>query len=102
MGLAESLANFDTVIFIDASVNNEPVSLQEISLDKNQPQSFSHHINAAMLVGLVKQLYPTHTRFYVCAIGAKNFEMGNTISEKALNNANKAISLLSEKFGFTD
>lgn len=96
IGMTEDFTKFDRVIFVDASLKNETISFHPLSLENNQPQSFSHQINAAMLVSLAQQLYSTNTRFYICAIGANNFEMGNRLSEKTMNNALEAVSLLTE------
>ena len=92
--MIEDLAKFDIVIFVDASVKDETISFNPLSWENNQPQSFSHHINAGMLAGLAKTLYSTNTRFYFCAIGGNNFEMGNILSEKTMNNASEAVSFL--------
>lgn len=96
IGMTEDFTKFDRVIFVDASLKDETISLQPLSLDNGQSQSFSHYINAAMLVSLAQQLYSTNTRFYVCAIGANNFEMGNGLSSTTMSNANEAVSLLTE------
>ncbi len=96
ISMAEELSKFDSVIFIDASLQEETISFQSLLVKDNPPQSFSHHINAAMLVSLARQLFLTDTRFYICAIGAHNFEMGTRLSEKTIHNAAEAASLLAE------
>jgi hydrogenase maturation protease len=96
IAMAAELATFDQVIFIDAAIHEEGISFQPLTAANNSPQSFAHHINAAMLVSLAKQLYNTATQFYVCAIRAKNFEMGNELSEKTLQHTQKAAAIISE------
>jgi hydrogenase maturation protease len=94
IGMTEDLAKFDQVIFVDASLKEEIISFNELPLEGNQPQSFSHHVDASVLAALAKTLYSTNTRFYICAVGANNFEMGNILSEKTVNNAMEAFSFL--------
>ena len=98
MGMTEDLSKFDTVIFVDASLAGETMSFKRLYLENSQPQpqSFSHHINAATLAGLATILYSTNTQFYICAVGGNNFEMGNTLSEKTRNNALQTVSFLTE------
>jgi hydrogenase maturation protease len=95
MGLAEELSTFDTVIFIDASLQEESFSFKELSLENNSSSSSSHQINAAMLAALTRQLLATHTQFYICAIGAYDFEMGNNLSQKTMQNAHGAMEFIS-------
>ena len=96
IGMTEDFIKYDTVIFVDASMEEQAFSFQPLPIENNQPQSFSHHINATMLVNLAQILYSTNTRFYICAIGADQFEMGNTISEKTMGNALASVAFLTE------
>jgi hydrogenase maturation protease len=96
IGITEDLVKFDTVIFVDATLKDEAISFKPLSVESDTPQLFSHHINAAMLVSLARILYATNTRFYICAIGGNNFEMGNTLSEKTRKNAIESVSFLTE------
>ncbi len=96
IAMAEDLSTFDRVIFIDASLNDETISFVPLLLENVRPQSSSHHINAAMLASLVQQLFSSNTQFYICAIGASDFKMGNEISDKAKRNAAEAVLLLTE------
>jgi len=94
IGLAEDLSKFGTVIFIDASLNEKTFSFEPLELQDHTSQSISHHINADLLVRLTQQLFSTPTQFYICAIGASNFEMGNAISASTKANADAAIIVL--------
>lgn len=94
IAMVEDLSKFDTVIFIDAAIDETAFSFQHLHTTPQQPQSSSHHINAAMLASLAKQLFATSTQFYLCAIGATNFEMGTTLSEKTKQHASDAAAML--------
>lgn len=94
IGMTEDLIKFDTVIFVDASLNDEKISFEQLVLENNQPQSVSHHINATVLAGLARRLYSANTRFYVLAVGGDNFELGTVLSEKAMKNALESVEFL--------
>jgi hydrogenase maturation protease len=94
IAMVEDLSKFKAVIFIDAAVNEEEFSFQLLTQTDQQPQSSSHHINAAMLASLAHQLFTASTTFYLCAIGASNFEMGSTLSEKTKQHAIAAAAML--------
>ena len=93
-GMLEELTGFNRVLFIDAAVNTKKISIQPITKENALPQSFSHHINVAMLAGLAEQLYAAKTQFYVCAIPVQNFKLGNTLSKTAKKNAAAAAALI--------
>lgn len=92
--MAEKLSTFDVVIFVDAAVNESSFSFQLLEDSPVQPTSSSHGISAAMLAALAKKLFVTGTQFYVCAVGAEHFEMGNRLSEKTKQHADEAAALL--------
>ena len=94
MGLAEDISKFDTVLFIDASFSENTFSLLPLLPDNHPSQSFSHQVNASVIVSLSQQLFSTHTKFYICAIGVNNFEIGNGISETTKANADAAIAAI--------
>lgn len=94
MGLAEDLSKFDIVLFIDASLNESTFSFLPLMPDNHPPQSFSHQVNASVIVSLTHKLFLPNTQFYMCAIGANNFEMGNGISAATKANANAAIAAI--------
>jgi hydrogenase maturation protease len=95
-GITEELISFDEVIFIDASIETTSISLQELKGEDNCSPSFSHHLQASMVAKLAKELFDTHTRFYICSVGSNRFGMGAAISAKARHNAHAAVSLLTD------
>jgi hydrogenase maturation protease len=96
IGMAEDLSKFDRVIFVDASLTEKIFSFKSMNLENNPTQTFSHQVNASVLAKLIQQLFSSQTAFYICAIGATNFEMGNGLSETTQNNANAAIAFMIE------
>jgi hydrogenase maturation protease len=94
IGITEELVQYDAVIFVDASVKEETISFNQVSLQDHQSRNLSHHIDASVLAALAKTLYHAHTRFYMCAIGGSDFEIGPDLSETALKNVNASVSFL--------
>lgn len=88
--LLEELQDFNSVIFVDASLKNEEVIFEEIKQDLSVASS-SHRISAEMLVQLSKKLYQKQIHFYSCAVKGYYFNMGESISPQAKANAKKAI-----------
>jgi hydrogenase 3 maturation protease len=99
ISMAEELSKYDTVVLVDAAEMEEDLFFEELSAE-SQPLSFTHHINASMLVALTKKLYATNTVFYIGAVKGINFDFGNTISLSTLKYADilveKICSLLAE------
>lgn len=89
--LLEELQDFNSVIFVDASLKNEEVIFEEIKQDLSVAPSSSHRINAETFVQLSKKLYQKQIHFYSCAVKGYYFDMGESISPQAKANAKKAI-----------
>jgi hydrogenase maturation protease len=94
MGLAEELQHFDRVVFVDASLTTDTFAFSEITGTSASTDNASHRLPAAMLADLTRQLFSTPAKFYLCAIGAVNFEMGASLSATTLGNATAAIAAL--------
>ncbi|MEP7111123.1 MAG: hydrogenase maturation protease, partial [Ferruginibacter sp.] len=55
IGMTEDFTKFEKVIFVDATLKDESITFRPLTLENNPPGSFSHHINAAMLVSLARR-----------------------------------------------
>jgi hydrogenase maturation protease len=95
-GITEELAQFDNVVFVDASVETSSISLMELTEEDRCPPSFSHHLQVSMVAKLVNELFDASTRFHLCSVGSYRFGMGVSISAKARNNAHAAVTLLTD------
>ncbi|MEW5815713.1 MAG: hydrogenase maturation protease [Spirochaetota bacterium] len=98
---AAAVAEHDTVIFMDASVDGE----EPFTFSKITPQfkdSFSSHsITPEAVVGLAKELFNSEVEAYMLGIRGYSFSMFNEeLTEKAGENMEKAylflVSLLSK------
>ncbi len=100
---ADLIAQFDTVIFADASVNaEEPFEFQP--LEKKDPTVgfSSHSIAAGSLLGLTEELFNATPQAYTMAIRGYDFnEFGERLSVQAQANLEAATSFFVEWFAAT-
>ena len=92
--IIEELLQFDAIIIVDASVGKDDIEFSALKTNETQTVSSSHHINAAMLHALAEKVCGKKLNMYLCAVPAENFEIGETLSQLALINANKAIKII--------
>jgi hydrogenase maturation protease len=82
--LAEDIANFDTVIFVDAiissNINSEEIKIKTIECD-DQYFNLGHTSNPRSLLYLSKIIYNKILKVYWILIPAINFEFGEKISD---------------------
>ena len=92
--LVEEFLKYDYVIVADAAVEGDPVIFYPLTVEKINPVSSSHHVNASLLVSLSRQLYNKELSIFICSVLGENFEMGESLSIAAKNNADQAISII--------
>ena len=97
ISMAEELSNYDFVVLVDAAEMEDDLFFEKLSAEA-QPISFTHHINAAMLIVLTKQLYAANTIFYVGAVKGTNFDFGNIISPSTLKHADILVKKICSLF----
>lgn len=90
--LVEELLHYDHVLITDASIEGNSVDLHELYPNVIHPLSTSHHLNAAMLAALSEKVYGKKLSLFICAVRGYDFELGDSISEKAKANCEQAIS----------
>ena len=105
---AAAIAEHETVIFIDASLNGkEPFSFTRLE-PKIKERFRSHSVEPASLFGLAKELFHATTEAYVLGIRGYSFEMFQEgLTDRALKNLNEALDFLipalrSGKFSYSD
>jgi Ni,Fe-hydrogenase maturation factor len=100
--LAEEIAQVDTVIFVDASLNssdNIPIHMQPImapDADWNRFSSMLHTYHPTSLLALVKLLYQKQPHAYVVMIPALNLELGENLSPLAQEGMAIALHILQD------
>ena len=92
---AAAIAEHETVIFIDASLNGEePFSFTRLE-PRIKERFSSHSVEPASLFGLAKELFNAQTEAYVLGIRGYSFEMFQEgLTDKASKNMNEALTFL--------
>ncbi|MGO9340329.1 MAG: hydrogenase maturation protease [Terracidiphilus sp.] len=97
--LAEDIAQAESVLFIDCSIESAPGSLRVIDVEPSAPMQglATHHQGAPELLALSCDLYNTQPRkASLLTIGAGSTELGETFSEPVLDAIPEACRLLEE------
>lgn len=95
--LAEDIAQAESVLFIDCSVESAPGSVRLLEVQPSaSPQGLAtHHSGASELLALARDLYnstPKHAQ--LLTIGAGSTELGETFSEPVLDAIPQACTLI--------
>lgn len=94
--MADDLNSFEKVVFVDAAIDTDGVVFRQLEPAADIPSASSHHINAAMLASLAVKIYDSKTNFWLCSIGAHDFEMGENISESTMQNVLEAVTIIAK------
>ena len=82
--LAKDIADADSVLFVDSSLNSIPgrVSLAAVASNRGNGDAATHHLQAHELLGLTRSLYGSMAdHAMLLTVGAGSTEMGETLSE---------------------
>jgi hydrogenase maturation protease len=97
--LAEDIAQAESVLFIDCSIESAPGSLSivEVQPSPSAQGLATHHQSASDLLALARELYRPHPRqALLLTIGAGNTELGEAFSEAVLSAIPRACALFEE------
>ena len=92
--LAEEFLKFDAVIIADAAVEGNAVDFYPLTEKTVSPVASSHHVNAALLVSLAKNLYQKELNVLICSVRGHDFEIGEHFSDAGKKNADEAVSII--------
>ena len=95
--MAEEVAGTETVIFVDATLDQEPgqILMRELSPVSLKPGLVTHHLGAAELLGVAQDLYGTQPRrACLMTIGAGNIELGEGLSSSVQTSVPDAKNIL--------
>ena len=91
---AANIAEYDIVIFVDASIED----ISDFILTKLEPNAkveFSmHSVSPAFVVHLCNDIYPHTPKTYLLHLKGYEWEFKEGITEKALDNFNKAFEYM--------
>jgi len=97
--LAEDIAEAESVIFIDCSLESQPgsVSLHPVDPAPVNPTIATHHLGAPELLALARELYnSTPHRALLLTVGAASTEIGEELSDAVKAALPEASSELEE------
>lgn len=94
--MAETLARYDVVVFIDAHVAGtdwSPVHWQEIA-PALRSSMVSHHLKPGVLLSLAGSLYGHAPRGYALSVLGADFDFGETLAPDTSKRADEAVERL--------
>lgn len=91
--LAEDVAGFDQVIFLDADAGGNAPRIVPIDLSQSRAP-FTHHSAAEEIVRLARSLYGFNGTAWLCRIPAKDFGYGEGLSPEGWESARQAAALV--------
>lgn len=91
---AEEISKYDTVIFIDASLNSDsPFEFYPLQ-PKFEASISTHSMSAENVLGLCQKLYKKTPDAYMCAIRGHSFELKEGLTDSARDNMTLALNHL--------
>lgn len=93
--LAEKIAEFDIVIFVDASIDSKKVKLTLIKSSQINT-NFTHYLTPESLISLSNFLYQKTPEAWLISIPIKNLNLGEEISDFALEGKQKALEKIKQ------
>ena len=91
--LAEKIAEFGTVIFVDASIQTQKVSLTSIK-NKENSKNWTHHLTPASIIYLTQFLYQAKPQAWLINIPIENLNFGEKVSNLAEEGKKEALEII--------
>jgi hydrogenase maturation protease len=95
--LAETLCEYELVVFADASTHGEPVELKKI-LPRASNLPLFHQITCEGILALTEALYHKVPEAYLLSVRGYDFDHGEGLSQQAQKNLEQALERLEELF----
>ena len=95
--LAQDIAQAESVLFIDCSIESEPGSVRILEVEPTAAKQgvATHHLGASELLTIARDLYNSQPRHAsLLTIGASSTELGETFSDLVLDTIPQACTLL--------
>ncbi len=94
---AAKVAEYDRVLFLDASV----LPISDVLLERLEPAidatHTTHAVSPSCVLGLCRELYGRSPEAYALHIRAEEFELGASVTDRAAAHLRRAVSLM-QKF----
>jgi len=92
--LALDITRTDLVVFVDANVDCEEMTVQPVQPGPPGAQSMSHHTDPATLLLLAEDLGRVPPNAYVVSIPASNLELGFELSPRTAAATKEAVTAI--------
>lgn len=92
--LSAEMAEVETVIFVDADLGGDHVNISAVEPLPSDLFNWAHSLNPRSLLSLTQFLYQKSPETWLIAIPGENFELSETLSEKALNGIQEALKII--------
>lgn len=93
--LAESIARYERVCFVDAHTGNIPEDIQVVPIQANYQNSpFSHHMTPQTLLALCQALYQAVPQAVLVSIRGYEFGFARSLSPKTMALSEQAVELI--------
>jgi hydrogenase maturation protease len=95
--LSATLARYGTVIFIDAAMGPEQTEGRLVPVTRESRAPWGTHLaSPAGLLALAEEIYGARPRAWYLAVAGEEFDLGEGLSERARDNARRAVVVLEE------
>jgi hydrogenase maturation protease len=92
---ADLMRGREIVLFVDASVNVDRVTVNPVGEDEYEQWQAGHSVTPAGLTALCRAMYPDPPpRIYLLEIPARTLEFGEHLTERARQDANEAETIV--------
>ena len=95
LDLAETLAQYNLVVFIDAAISGQPVTWRELKAD-NVSSPLSHHLPPEKLLFYAELLYQKAPHAFLLSVRGDSFEFEDHLSPAAQKNSWLALKQLED------
>ncbi|MFH1524555.1 MAG: hydrogenase maturation protease [Chloroflexota bacterium] len=95
--MAEEIAAYDRVCFVDAHTGNIPVPVQMLAINGEFQQSpFTHHLTAQSLLSICQALYESTPEAVLLSIRGHQFGFERELSARTASLVPQAVGLIEE------
>jgi hydrogenase maturation protease len=99
--LAETIKDYDLVIFVDACVGDREEELKITAVQSGYtPSAFTHFLKPGSLLALTESLYDKQPRAFIFSIKGHDFDFGTELSEETQKWANDAVEKILDIVSF--
>ncbi|GEM_PF-616061 len=97
ISLAETIVNYDLIIFVDAGMIDEPFCIKKIDANPARPNAaYTNVISISEILNIAEKLYHKAPLCYAVIIKGYDFSFGEKLTEKGSAACKDAVSAMTE------